>query len=83
MWSANPDVLVTDLNNELVLLHPTSSEMFSLNTTARVLWQALPAPLDELVGVLVGRYGVNDEQARLDAQQVMLDLKKRDLVRES
>lgn len=43
MWLPNPDVLPTDLGDELVLMDSASSVMFSLNAAGRLLWQALPA----------------------------------------
>ena len=36
-----PDVIATDLADELILLDPGTGEMFSLNATGRAIWQAL------------------------------------------
>ena len=82
MWTANPDILVTDLGDELVLMHPTRSEMFSLNAAGRALWQALPATLDTLGGVLARTYALSEEQAQADAQALVRDLAARDLLSE-
>lgn len=81
MWFINPEVLVTDLHNEMVLLHPEKSEMFSLNATARELWQRLPATQQELEATLASLYGLSTAQATEDVSQVMQDLLARDLVR--
>lgn len=80
MWHANPDVLVTDLGDELILLHPGQNEMFSLNFTSRDLWLALPATPETLAQHLTDLYGITAEQARADVQTVMDDLSRRELV---
>lgn len=82
-WTANPDVLVTDLGDELVLMHPGRSEMFSLNATGRLLWQGLPAAPETLAGLLTSQYGLDISQAQADAEAVLTDLQARDLVRRS
>ncbi|WP_414656570.1 PqqD family protein [Deinococcus sp. VB343] len=82
-WTANPDVLVTDLGDELVLMHPGRSEMFSLNAAGRLLWQALPATPDTLTDLLAGHYGLGRAQAQADTAAVLSDLQARDLVRQS
>lgn len=43
---ANPAVVETDLVDELVLLDPTTREMFSLNAAGRIVWRALGESAD-------------------------------------
>lgn len=81
MWAVNPDILVTDLQDELVLMHPQSSQMFSLNATGRLLWLALPASQTSLTELLAREYGLETLQAKQDVQNVLNDLMQRDLVR--
>jgi hypothetical protein len=40
-YRINPDVIETELPDELILLDPATREMFSLNATGRVAWRAL------------------------------------------
>ena len=40
-YRRNPAVIETDLPDELILLDPVTREMFSLNATGRIVWQAL------------------------------------------
>lgn len=80
MWKKNPDILVTDLGDELVLLHPTDSEMFSLNAAGRLLWQHLPASTQELAALLENTYGLDAAQAQADAENVLNELSNRRLV---
>jgi hypothetical protein len=81
MWQANPDVLVTDLDGELVLMHPARSEMFSLNASGRLIWQALPQTGAALADLLAAHYGLLPEQARADVTAVLGALHDRDLAR--
>ncbi|GGI75522.1 PqqD family protein [Deinococcus wulumuqiensis] len=81
MWTANPDILVTDLGDELVLMDPQGSVMFSLNAAGRLLWQSLPASADALAQRLQATYGLDAAQARADSQAVLDDLAARRLVK--
>lgn len=81
MWQPQPDLLVTDLGDELVLMHPQRSEMFSLNAAGRLLWSRLPATPEQLADVLVQTYGLDAAQAHADAKAVLDDLAARDLIR--
>lgn len=79
MWQANPDVLVTDLDGELVLMHPGRGEMFSLNASGRLIWQALPQTGEALAERLAAHYGLPPEQASTDVTAVLDALHARDL----
>lgn len=79
MWQANPDVLVTDLDGELVLMHPGRGEMFSLNASGRLIWQALPQTGEALAERLATHYGLPPEQASTDVTAVLGALYARDL----
>ncbi|UQN09588.1 PqqD family protein [Deinococcus sp. QL22] len=81
MWEANPEVLTTDLGDELVLMDPQRSVMFSLNDSGRLIWQALPASQEQLKTLLKEAYGLPDTQAEQDLGAVLNDLSSRHLVR--
>ncbi|MFB9993386.1 PqqD family protein [Deinococcus oregonensis] len=82
MWIMAENVLETDLGDELVLMHAGLGEMFSLNDSGRVIWQALPAPQDTLAELLASTYGLTTAQARADVQALLLELARRTLVRQ-
>jgi Coenzyme PQQ synthesis protein D (PqqD) len=64
----NPSVVVTDLDDELVLLDPVSKQMFSLNLVGRLLWLELPRQgLDGVLEQITKSFAVSPEQARADA----------------
>lgn len=81
MWQVNSEVLVTELDGELVLMHPARSEMFSLNASGRLIWRALPQTQAALGELLAARYGLSLEQAGADVSAVLQALAERDLAR--
>jgi hypothetical protein len=77
----NPSVVVTDLDDELVLLDPTSKQMFSLNAVGRVLWQELPRQgLNGALERITRAFDVTPEQARTDALTLIENLTKSKLL---
>lgn len=66
MWTPTPDALVTDLGDELVLLHAGRGEMFNLNASGRAAWLALPSDLEGIRAALIA-VGAPPEQAEHDA----------------
>ncbi len=81
-YAVNPDIVATDLDDELVLLDPATQKIFSLNATGRAIWQALPADRRTLTNHLVKRFKVSDAQAETDVQQLLTTLLLADLIRE-
>ena len=79
MWKA-AEVLVTDLGDVLVLLHPAQSQMFSLNAAGRLIWQRLPASTEDLAALLAQTYQLEPQQAAQDVQAVLDALLARQLV---
>jgi Coenzyme PQQ synthesis protein D (PqqD) len=77
----NPSVVVTDLEDELVLLDPNSKQMFSLNAVGRVLWLELPKQgLQGALERVTRSFDVPLEQARTDALLVIDHLLKSNLI---
>jgi hypothetical protein len=77
----HPEVIVTDLEDELVLLDPRSQEMFSLNRTGRLVWQALPArSIDGLIAAVAPTLPVDRARAAADVRALVRELQDADLV---
>ncbi|GAA5532718.1 PqqD family protein [Deinococcus aluminii] len=81
MWETHPDVLVTDLGDELILMHAGQGLMFSLNGPGRVAWQALPGSARDLASALAAAFDVDPQQAQADAEALLADLAARGVVR--
>ncbi|GGO39186.1 PqqD family protein [Deinococcus humi] len=80
MWTKEANVLETDLGDEMVLMHAGLGEMFSLNDSGRVIWQALPATEDTLEQLLITTYGLDADQARADLRSLLSELAHRTLI---
>ncbi|MFC4455998.1 PqqD family protein [Deinococcus sonorensis] len=81
MWTADPDVLITDLQDELVLMHARSAQMYRLNDVARTIWQHLPASQETLLQALLTQYEVSPEQAGADLDRLLNELSRLEMVR--
>ncbi|AWT34981.1 MULTISPECIES: PqqD family protein [Deinococcus] len=80
MWTKVADVLETDLGDELVLMHAGLSEMFTLNSAGRVIWQALPGREAQLAQALTQVFEVDDETAAQDVRALLGELAARSLI---
>lgn len=74
-------VIETDLENEMVLLHPKNREMYSLNETGRIIWKSLEAHgLDGAVNQVTNTFDIDIDQAKKDAEALLADLIKADFI---
>jgi hypothetical protein len=80
----HPDVIVTDLEDESVLLNPRTQAMFTLNATGRVVWNNLETKdIDGIAAELESQFEVDFETAKTDASQLLEELTKAGLVVEA
>lgn len=71
-YARNPDIIETDLADELILLDPSSQEMFSLNETGRLVWRSLPDQgIEGVTDQLIDLFEVSPEQAEADVLDVV------------
>lgn len=80
-WAVNPEVLVTDLRGELVLLHPVTGQMYSLNEVARTVWLALPAAETALLAAVLLHFDTSETAASADLTALLADLERLNMVR--
>jgi Coenzyme PQQ synthesis protein D (PqqD) len=73
-------VIVTDLQDELVLLDPQSVEMFSLNAVGRLIWLALPATPEEAAAQVTATFAAEPAEALQDVLALLGDLQQSGLV---
>jgi len=76
------EVVWREVGDELVVLELGTSTYLTLNGTAKYLWLTLAegATVGELVKSLAARYGISDEQARIDASSFINALTARGLI---
>ena len=77
-----PEVVVTDLGDEAILLDPRCGGMYALNDVGRCVWLALGQRDEEqLVAVVCDEFEVEPLQARTDVQALLASLYAAGLVR--
>lgn len=70
-----PDVIVTDFEDELVLLDPSNGEMFGLNACGRRIWLELPTKsITQIAEALCLDFQVTPERAFADVNTVLTAL---------
>jgi len=81
MFRPTSDVIVTDLGSELILLDPRNGEMFSLNSTGRCVWFALPAgSVMDVAACVAAEFDVKPEAACGDVAMLMVALQRAGLI---
>ncbi|WP_019588815.1 PqqD family protein [Deinococcus apachensis] len=80
VYRRREDVIVTDLNEEVVLLDPVSVEMYSLAEVGRTVWQALPGTPEQVAEQVTASYDVEWNLALQDIRSLLGDLKAAGLV---
>lgn len=76
----HPDTLLTDLQDELVLIQGANGKAYRFNGSARWLYLRLPATRSELIADLCSQYAVEPAQAALDTDEAIDAMLKADLV---
>ena len=75
-YSRSDDVVVTEVNGVLVLLHVENWNYFEFNAVSTAIWSALetPASLDTIVDALERQFDVTRERCADDARQFLDEL---------
>ena len=79
----NPDVMATVLDDEIVLLDARTGEMFTLNETGAIVWQAVELGVDAICERVCTEFDIDAASARSDVDELVTDLVQRGLISES
>jgi hypothetical protein len=79
-YTAVPDLIITDLGDELILLDPSRGEMFSLPESGRLVWPLLPRGEQPAAAALAAAYGLEPERAAADVAALVADLLRAGLI---
>jgi len=80
-YEQNPDIIETDLEEELILLDPKSQEMFSLNDTGRIVWNELSSStVPEVVSLVKTTFDISKEIAERDVTELVSNLSEAGLI---
>jgi hypothetical protein len=81
MFRPADDIIAADLGYELILLDPRVGEMFSLNSTGRCVWYALPASsVLEVAARVAAEFDVQPEAAYGDVALLLMALTRAGLI---
>jgi len=82
-YQRHPNVRLTALEGEGVVLHLDDRRYFTVNATGLTLLESLrePRTLDDLVAALVGEYEVESAEALATARAFLAQCTKRGVVR--
>ena len=70
-YQQHTSVITTDLGSEVVLLHPDTQEMFTLNEVGRTIWLSLPASRQTLLAQVLHTFDVTAEDADADLDSLL------------
>lgn len=74
-------VIVTDLDDEIVLLDTNSKKMFSLNTIGRLVWhECLGHSVEFAVERIITAYDVDPQLVRKDVENIINELLSSNLI---
>ena len=78
----NPDIIIEDVDDGLVLINPLTGKIRVLNTTGSFIWTSLAngKTVLEIQHHLVDNYQLSQEQAAADVEIFILDLHNRGLL---
>jgi hypothetical protein len=79
----DPNVLAQRIDDELVVIHLVTNQIYHLNSTAARLWELLETglDLDEAKQELMQEFEVSIEQLEQDVSDVLASLAKNDLIK--
>jgi Coenzyme PQQ synthesis protein D (PqqD) len=73
--SPNPEIIVTELDDELVLLNPRTQAMFTLNGTGKLIWQHLGKNTAEEIALKITEsFEIDLETAQKDTTALLESL---------
>jgi hypothetical protein len=81
-YAQNPAVIATDVNGEVVLLHPAEWDYFEFNKVGSAIWRLLAAPmtLGALVAALTAEFDVDPERCREETVAMLAQLDAHGLI---
>ena len=81
----NSEVIETDVDGEIVLMHPANWDYFEFNAAGSAIWRLLatPSTIDALTDALTAEFEVECETCRSETSTLLETMLANDLVRAS
>ena len=86
-FERDPAVVCRRIGPETVLVpvrtaSDSMSHIFALNDSSALVWDRLPATIDELVALFIAEYEVEEDAARADLEALLTQFYEAELIRE-
>lgn len=84
-FSPDPAAVFRQLDSGGVILNVESGDYYQLNPTGRIIWEAIGdgAERESLIEKVTEIFDIDSDQAAVDVDQFLVELKARSLIRES
>jgi Coenzyme PQQ synthesis protein D (PqqD) len=84
LFRCNPAVIQTEIEGQIVLLHPGDWDYFEFNDSATALWRLLGAPrtFAAIVAALAQEFDVDPDRCAADTAPLLQEMVKKALVME-
>jgi hypothetical protein len=83
-WQVASDVLSSKIDDEVIIMGLQTDKYYGLDPVAGRIWELLEQPrsLDELVGLLLEEYEVDEATCRKETMEFLRDMAEKKLIRE-
>jgi hypothetical protein len=81
-WKASPDIASRKVANEVVLLNVKTSEYYSMNPTAVLIWELISKSkgLEEIVKAVAADFDADEARIRKDVLELIKKLESEKLI---
>lgn len=78
----NQTLYTTEIDNDLVMMDAEQGFYFSLNPTAKVIWEVLASPTSyqDMINTLQNRYQLDEERCKSDINPFLQEMLKYRLI---
>lgn len=78
----NQSLFTTSIDNELVMMDPEQGYYFSLNETAKIIWECLATPCShaEIVKTIVEKFSIDETRCISDINPFIDEMIKHQLI---
>jgi hypothetical protein len=83
LYQRNPDVIGTEVDGEIVLMHPVNWNYFEFNATGGTIWRLLatPSTIGMLADALAAEFEVDCDRCLTETGALLEHMVEQDLVR--
>ena len=85
IWQINNEVLSSKIDEEAILMSLEAESYFGLDPVGSRIWELLaeqPVTTDELIGLLMQEYEVNESTCREQVEHFLIDMQANGLIKQ-